>query len=79
LAGLPVYARPGRAPDVSVGALRRFLDEVEEEAEFLARFDKPLKDVSPEELEAARDQGVFVGECWDKRPSAKPKPGTPAS
>ncbi len=76
LTGNPESVRAGEAPDSMVGALRLLLDEVEEEAEFVARFEKPLRDLSIEELCAATDRGVFVGESWPRRPPSDQAPET---
>ncbi|MBN2466222.1 hypothetical protein JXD38_11430 [candidate division WOR-3 bacterium] len=76
MTGNPNCGRTDLLPESLVGALRLFLDEVEEEAEFEARFGRPLKDLTIDELCAATYGGTTIGENWPKRPQSDCAPGS---
>jgi len=70
LTGHPNCGRVDPLPGDLVGALRLFLDEVEEEAEFEDRFGRPLMNLSIDELCAATYHGLAVGDSWPRRPQS---------
>jgi hypothetical protein len=76
LTGNPNCGRADLLPESFVGALRLFLDEVEEEAEFEGRFGKPLKNLTIDELCAATYGDTTIGESWPKRPASDHTPGS---
>lgn len=70
MTGHPNCGRGDPPPDDLVGALRLFLDEVEEEAEFEDRFGRPLMNLSIDELCAATYHGLAIGDSWPRRPQS---------
>jgi hypothetical protein len=63
----------GTLPDDHLRALRKLLDEIEEEAEFEATYGMPPKGLED------RFAKVAVGEHWPKRPSSDNTPDSDQS
>jgi hypothetical protein len=65
----------GTLPDDHLRALRKLLDEIEEESEFEARYGMPLNSLGINEQHGASSGGA-AGEHWPKRPPTDSTPGS---
>jgi len=66
----------GTLPDDHLRALRKLLDEIEEEADFEAMYGMPPKNLGINEQYGVKYVGGTAGEHWPKRP---PSDNTPDS